>query len=60
MTIYNRWGEVVFVTQDKYHFWDGTYSGQRVQDGAYTWKIVVKDVNQDDHREYVGHVNVLK
>lgn len=60
MIIYNRWGEVVFKTKDKDHYWDGTYNGNRVPDGTYTWRVVVKDPNQDDHKEFFGHVNVIK
>jgi gliding motility-associated-like protein len=60
MTIYNRWGQIVFQTKDKNVYWDGTYNGKLVQDGTYTWKIVVKDPYVDDRQEFVGHVNVLK
>lgn len=60
MKIYNRWGQVVFVTNDKNQFWDGTYNGKEVQDGSYNWKIVVKDPNQDERKEFAGHVNVIR
>lgn len=60
MKIYNRWGQIVFVTNDKNQFWDGTYNGKEVQDGSYNWKIVVKDSNQNERKEFVGHVNVIR
>ena len=40
MQIYNRWGEVIFATKSQDKFWDGTYRGEKVPPGTYTWKIV--------------------
>ncbi len=59
MDIYNRWGERIFTTDDINDGWDGTYKGQLCQDGTYTWKIELKDLQQNGY-EYVGHVNVIK
>jgi gliding motility-associated-like protein len=60
MYIFNRWGEMIWESHDKTVGWDGTYKGRIVQEGIYTWKIVVKDPYRDDRRTYVGHVSVLK
>lgn len=60
MQIYNRWGEQIWETNDISVFWDGTYKGQVVQSGTYTWKIVVKDPYTDERKDFVGHVNVLR
>lgn len=58
--IFNRWGEPLFESHNPDIGWDGTYQGQLVQDGTYVWKIVLKDSQFDDRKEYFGHVNVLK
>ncbi len=59
MTIYNRWGEIVFQSFDPEGYWDGYYGGKLVQDGVYVWKIHYTDLNEE--RELlVGHVTVLK
>jgi gliding motility-associated-like protein len=60
MLIFNRWGEVIWESNDPSVGWDGTYNGSLVQDGTYVWKIVVKDPNNDDRKEFIGHINVLK
>ncbi len=60
MQIYDRWGELIWETNDISVFWDGTYQGKVVQSGTYTWKIVIKDPYTDERRDFVGHVNVLK
>lgn len=59
MYVFNRWGEIVFETQEITDAWDGTYNGVLVQDDVYVWKVVLIDVNGDEHQFY-GHVTVLK
>lgn len=60
MLIFNRWGELIFESQDTELGWDGTYNGRLVQDGTYTWKIAVTDVQRGDKYSYVGHVNIIR
>ncbi|MFK8036659.1 MAG: gliding motility-associated C-terminal domain-containing protein [Crocinitomicaceae bacterium] len=59
MIIYNRWGEVVFITYDPEGAWDGYYAGQLAQDGLYVWKIHYTDLN-DERQLLVGHVSLLR
>lgn len=60
MTIYNRWGEIVFESNDHSVGWDGTYGGEIVQQGTYTYKIEF-GLEYTDAREIItGHVNILK
>ena len=57
--IFNRWGEIVF-TSDQLDFeWDGTYSGLYVPDGTYTYKIEFI-TNSGRNKTYYGHVNVIR
>jgi gliding motility-associated-like protein len=60
LLIFNRWGELLFESHDLSVGWDGTYNGELVQDGTYTWKITAKNKKNDDKEQYVGHVNVLR
>ena len=60
LVIYNRWGEVVFKSQDINEAWDGTYNGQTVKDGTYMWKLNVRELNTDKRLEYHGSINVLR
>ncbi|MDR1006590.1 MAG: gliding motility-associated C-terminal domain-containing protein [Bacteroidales bacterium] len=39
MRIYNRYGQVLFYTNDISQGWDGTYEGQRVNPGTYIYLI---------------------
>jgi gliding motility-associated-like protein len=56
--IFNRWGELIFSTNNQYDAWDGKYKGIQCQTGAYTWKIKYTDylnTTKDAH----GHVVLL-
>jgi gliding motility-associated-like protein len=59
MIIFNRWGEVVFETNDFNAQWDGTHNGQDCKDGTYVWKIIYEDT-EGNREEMVGHVNLLR
>lgn len=39
MYIYNRWGQLVFQTEDITEGWDGTQNGQECNPGVYVWTI---------------------
>ena len=60
MTIFNRWGEIIFETFDDQYGWDGTYNGKLMQDGTYTWKIEFKQLKNDKHIAKLGHVTILR
>jgi len=61
MRIYNRWGNLVFVTTDINVPWDGNSNGKeklkKTQD-TYTYEIFLKDLSGIKHK-YVGKVLLL-
>ena len=59
MYIFDRWGELICTMKSLDEFWDGTYQGNKCQDGTYTWKIIYSDFN-NNRGELVGHVNLLR
>lgn len=40
--IYNRWGQLVFSSDDSSAGWDGTYNGIPCPEGAYIWEVIVQ------------------
>ena len=60
MLIFNRWGEVIFESNNAASGWDGTYADKLVQDGTYTWKIEFKVLENDAHKIALGHVTVIR
>jgi gliding motility-associated-like protein len=58
--IYNRWGELVFESDDPKFEWDGTIKqSTKVPDGVYTYVIVYSTPYEINVRA-IGHVNVLR
>ncbi len=60
LTIYNRWGEIIWESNDASIGWDGTYNGKLVQAGTYAWKIEARDGLNDGKYVWNGHMNVLR
>lgn len=60
LTIYNRWGEIMFESYNLATGWNGTYAGEIVQDGVYVWFIETADIATDKRFEFNGHVTVIK
>jgi gliding motility-associated-like protein len=58
--IFNRWGEIIWESHDAEAKWDGTYGGEIVQDGTYTWTVECNDANNDGKYTFSGHVNVIR
>ncbi|MES2554657.1 MAG: gliding motility-associated C-terminal domain-containing protein [Bacteroidota bacterium] len=60
LTIFNRWGELVFDETDHLIGWDGTYAGNVVQNGVYTYRIEFKYAANDGREVVTGHVTLEK
>lgn len=45
MTVYSRWGEVVYSTTDKTKGWSGQINGAPAATGQYMYRIEVEDLN---------------
>jgi len=60
LLIFNRWGEILFESNNANVGWDGTYGGKLVKDGTYIWKIEFKTKYTDERQVHVGHVNILR
>jgi gliding motility-associated-like protein len=57
--IFNRWGEIIWESNDASVGWDGTYNNRLVASGIYTWKISAKDKRRSTTLNYNGFVNVM-
>lgn len=62
LTIFDRWGDVVFQTVDLNAAWLGNYKGgdYYVQNDAYTWQIKYKLAGNDTGEVMIGHVMVVR
>jgi gliding motility-associated-like protein len=59
MRIFDRWGELVFKTNDINKGWDGSIKGGKLANpDVFIYKITIKDF-KNKTREYVGHITIL-
>lgn len=47
MQIYNRWGEMIFETDDLAEGWDGTFAGKALSNGVFVYKLYAKNADTD-------------
>ncbi|MEX1187907.1 MAG: gliding motility-associated C-terminal domain-containing protein [Bacteroidia bacterium] len=60
MEIYNRWGEVVFVSDDIKKLWDGTYEGKAITStDVYVYQVKAIGNNNDPLPEEKGTVTLI-
>lgn len=57
--IFNRWGELIFETEDIKQGWDGYYREKICQVGVYVWKAFVK-LNNGKEFNKTGDVTLLR
>ncbi len=64
LSIYNRWGELLYVSHDSNVGWDGSYGIDNaikdIPEGVYTWKIEFKSSQNDEHKLFTGSVNLMR
>lgn len=59
LRIYNRWGQLVFESNDINHGWDGTYKGKPQAMDTYSYTI--KIITADDKEEFIkGYITLLR
>ncbi|MBL7893307.1 MAG: PKD domain-containing protein [Bacteroidia bacterium] len=61
MIIFDRWGNLIFETEDLNVGWDGRANGGKdiAQQDVYVWKILTCDYMKHSYR-YIGHVTLVK
>ncbi len=38
-SVYDRWGGLVYSSNNKFASWDGTFKGQKLQEGVYVYFV---------------------
>ena len=60
LMIFNRWGQLIWESNDIRVGWDGTYKNKNVPDGTYTYKIEYQASNGEQKESITGHLNLLR
>ena len=59
LNIFNRWGDIIFKTEEYSDSWDGTFNGEPIIGGVYTYKINYKTRRGNDQKE-IGQIILIK
>ena len=59
MLIFDRWGQMIFESNDYDYQWDGSFQGDQVQQGVYQYMFTVYDWEGNIYY-YNGHVNLVR
>jgi gliding motility-associated-like protein len=61
MLIFNRWGSLIFETEDYTRGWDGTLGSKEVPDGVYIYVIQIKykDDKGEGSKKFSGDVTLI-
>ncbi|MFN8231093.1 MAG: HYR domain-containing protein [Bacteroidia bacterium] len=59
LLIFDRWGELIFKTNDLDKGWDGTFKGKECQNGVYTFKASAT-MEGGKAKEFLGSVTLQK
>lgn len=58
--VFNRWGQLLFQTNDINKGWDGKYNGELSKTDTYVWRVKYTHVLTGEKIEKIGHVNLLR
>ncbi len=59
LSIFNRWGEKVFESNNITEGWDGKYQGKESYAGVYTYVVVLNFLDAEN-RKYIGSFTLLR
>ncbi|WP_343690591.1 T9SS type B sorting domain-containing protein [Chitinophaga sp.] len=60
LRIYNRWGELIFLSKESKTGWDGRYKGTLVDVGTYVWMLSYKKILGGPVNVVKGEVTVIR
>lgn len=60
LTIFDRWGNVVFDSNNTLIGWDGTKEGKKLPIGTYSWRLHFEESNSGQNYNIAGNVNLIK
>lgn len=58
--VFDRWGNLLFITANTADTWDGTSSGVDMPAGIYMWTVTSIDGNNGERHRNRGHVQIVR
>jgi len=59
LIVFDRWGEIMFITNDVNEKWNGMYKGQPAQQDVYAYQLNVTALN-DEVYTYTGTITLIR
>jgi gliding motility-associated-like protein len=59
MLVFDRWGNMVFTTDDPYRSWDGKMNGTMLPIDTYVYRITVSGLDGETSK-FIGSVNIIR
>lgn len=59
LTVYNKWGEILFLSNDANIGWNGFYGSEQAKNGVYIWQIKYFDVELNKRVTENGTVTLV-
>jgi gliding motility-associated-like protein len=60
LRVYNRWGQCIYISNGSQEGWDGTYQGEDVPSGVYTYQIQVQLTGTNQAVRNAGSLTLLR
>jgi gliding motility-associated-like protein len=60
LNIYNRWGEIIYTSEQFGEGWDGTIENQPAPIGTYNWVLKLKDSMSNKILTFNGYVSLIR
>ncbi|QTN38533.1 choice-of-anchor L domain-containing protein [Cryomorphaceae bacterium] len=60
LMVWNRWGELIYETDDVNAPWDGTFKGELAPQGTYLYRIELQLPLTDEVPEYSGYLQLIR
>lgn len=58
--IFDRWGELIYKTNDTEAGWNGTYKNKPCTDDVYIWKCEFQNIVSQELESHIGHVTLVR
>lgn len=58
--VFNRWGEVIFKTNQVTDGWNGKYKDSPVSSEVYVWQIVFTCSGSEEKYQFIGEVTLIR
>ena len=60
ISIYDRWGVMIWKSYDYLETWNGMYKSLKLPIGTYTWTMILKDAVNDQKYFEKGAINIIR